>query len=314
MRSLSRSLSGLLVAAWLLLCTTRGSAQDLDPRGYVWSPVNTTIVVGGFAVSHGAVVTDASSPIQDLQASVETPSLGLARTFSLVGRTAQALVALPYSWAQVSGTVTGLDSNVDRSGLSDMRLRVSVLLRGGPAATAAEIGRAPRRTIVGMSLNVVAPTGQYFPDKLINLGTSRWAIRPEIAVSQPVGRRWLMDAYAGVWLFTENNAYYPGTSVRTQEPLTAVQAHVSYNFQPQLWAALDATFYAGGQSSVNGLERDDRVSNARMGATLVFPVGRRNSVKIAGSTGAIVRSGAGFTVVSIGWQRVWFARPPASTR
>lgn len=306
MRSVSQSLSVPAVALCLLLCPTRGSAQDLDPRGYVWVPVNITVLVAGFGFSHGGVVTDASSAIQNLEASVETPSLGLVRSFSLFGRTAQALAALPYSWAHVTGTVTGVDSSLDRSGLSDMRLRVSVLLWGGPAAKAAEIARAPRRTIVGASLNVVAPTGQYYADKLINLGTSRWAFRPELAVSHPFGRRWLMDVYAGVWLFTENGAYYPGTSVRTQEPMTAFQAHLSYNIRPQMWAALDATFYTGGETSVDGIQMNDRHSDSRLGATLVLPVGQRNSIKIAGSTGAVVRVGANFTTLSVGWQRVWY--------
>jgi len=303
-----------LAALGLLLGATRGAAQDLDPRSYVWVPVNATILVAGFAFSHGAVVTDAASPIQDLQASVQMPSLGLARTFPVFGRTAQTLVALPYSWAQASGTVTGESRSVNRSGLADMRVRVSVLLRGAPAATAAEISRAARRTIVGMSLNVVVPTGQYFPDKVINLGASRWAFKPELAVSHPVGRHWLMDVYAGVWLFAKNDTYYPGTSVRTQEPLSAVQAHLSYNIRPLMWAALNATFYTGGQSTVDGVQKDDRVSNFRAGATLVFPVGKRNAFKIAASTGAVVRSGANFDVLSIGWQRAWLPRPPASAQ
>jgi Putative MetA-pathway of phenol degradation len=312
MRRASTYVSASLAALCLALGATRGSAQDLDPRAYIWVPVNATILIAGFSVSHGAVVTDPASPIQDLRASVQTPSLGLARTFPVFGRTAQALVALPYSWAQASGTVTGESRSVDRAGLSDMRVRVSVLLRGGPAATAGEIARASRRAIIGMSVNVVVPTGQYFSDKVINLGTSRWAFKPELAVSYPAGRRWLMDVYAGVWLFTKNDTYYPGTSVRTQKPLSAVQAHLSYNIRPLAWAALDATFYTGGQSTVNGVQNNDRVSNSRVGATIVFPVGQRNAFKIAASTGAVVRSGANFDVLSIGWQRAWLSRPPAS--
>jgi len=313
MRRLSRSLSVRVFALCLLLGTTRGAAQDLDPRGYVWVPVNATILVAGFSGSHGAVVTDAASPVQDLKASVATPSLGLAHTFALFGSTAQVLAAMPYSWAHVSGTVVGVGKAVDRSGFSDMRLRFSVLLRGGPAARAGEIVRAPRRTIVGTSLNLVVPTGEYMPEKLINLGTSRWALRPEIAVSKPVGRRWLMDVYAGVWFFSENDTYFPGTAVRTQKPLMAFQGHLSYNIQPLMWAALDATFYTGGQSSVNGIQMDDRKSNSRVGATVVFPLGQRNSIKLAGSTGAVVRSGASFSTLSLAFQRVWLTRPPPTT-
>jgi len=44
-----------------------------------------------------------------------------------------------------------------------------------------------------------------------------------------VGERWLIDTYAGLWLFTSNHSFYPGTSDHTQEPIGAFQAHVSYS-------------------------------------------------------------------------------------
>jgi hypothetical protein len=312
MRGFSRHLAVALAAACVLLCTTRAAAQDLDPRAYAWVPVNTTILVAGLGLSDGSVVTDVASPIQDLTASVQTPSLGVGRVFALGRGTAQAFAAVPYSWAQVSGLVVGQGQSITRSGLSDMRLRFSWLFRGAPPSNAGTIARAPRRTILGTSLNVVVPTGQYDPAKLINLGTARWAVRPELAISHPVGQRWLVDVYAGLWLFTDNDAFYPGTSVRSQEPLGTLQAHISYSVQPLMWVAFDATFYAGGMTSLDGVQQDDRQSNSRIGATLVFPVGQRNSMKIAVSTGAVVRSGANFNTLSVGWQRVWLARPPAT--
>jgi hypothetical protein len=54
------------------------------------------------------------------------------------------------------------------------------------------------------------------------------------------------------------------------------------------------------------VNKHDRLSNSRVGATLVFPVKKRHAVKVAWSTGAVVRSGADFTAFSIGWQTAWF--------
>ncbi len=155
---------------------------------------------------------------------------------------------------------------------------------------------------MGLSVGLLAPTGQYFPEKLINIGTSRWTFKTELALSQPVGKRWLVDFYSGLVLFTKNDSYYPGNSVRSQKPLGAFQGHVSYNIQPLMWVAFDCTFYTGGNSSIDGVEMDDRQSNSRVGATFVLPVGKRNSIKFAYSRGAIIRSGANFTTVSVGWQ------------
>ena len=299
---------------WLVLSVTPVTGQDLDPRAYARFPVKMRFVIGGFGYSDGGIVTDATSPVQDAHATVESASLGAGTSFGLFGQTAQIFAVLPYSWAQASGLVGGQATSITRAGLSDMRIRLSVLVHGAPALTRAEMAGLPHRTVLGTSLTVVAPTGQNDSTKLVNLGSNRWAFRPELAISQPVGERWLVDAYAGVWLFTANDAYYPGTSVRTQDPMSAVQAHVSYTLKSQAWAAFDATFYTGGRSTVNGVPGADRQSNTRVGATVVFPVGTRHSVKVACSTGAVVRFGANFTTLSVAWQTGWFGSGTAPSR
>lgn len=293
---------------FLLVVAAPLSAQELDPRAYTHVPVNGTFLVWGFALSHGGVLTDPTAPIEDLKATIETPSFGIAQSFNLVGKSAQAFVALPYSWAQVSGIALGEERNVSRSGLSDMRLRVAVLLRGAPALRIEQFAKAQRRTIIGASLTAVAPAGQFSPQHLVNLGTNRWAFKPELAVSKPIGQKWLLDAYGGLWLFTTNPTFFPGTAVREQEPMGTFQGHLSYNFTRQTWVALDATFYVGGRTTISGVPKEDRQANTRVGATFAFPVARRHSVKLAVARGAIVRYGANFTTVSFGWQSAWFPR------
>ena len=147
------------------------SAQDLDPRAYARVPIGSTVVVTGFSFSSGDVLTDPTAAVQIDQADVSTTSLGILRSFPLFGKTAQALAALPYSWADVTGSVGDQPGRVTRSGLSDMRLRLSVLLAGAPAMRVQEFMKSPRRPIVGASLTISAPTGQYYPERLVNLGT-----------------------------------------------------------------------------------------------------------------------------------------------
>jgi hypothetical protein len=295
-------------AVFLFFMFERSQGQDLDPRAYAKVPVNITVVIAGFSYSDGGIVTDATLPLEDLKAKIGAPSLGVVRSFSLLGRTAQVSCALPYAWGEASAKVAGVPQTTTRSGLSDMRLRFSWILLGSPAATLGELSKVPRKTILGTSLSIKAPTGQYFPEKLINIGTSRWAVKPELAISQPVGKRWLIDFYSGIWLFTKNDTFYPGSSVRTQNPLGSFQGHISYNIQPMMWVALDWTFYTGGESSVDGVEMDDHQSNSRIGGTMVLPVGKRHSIKFAYSTGAIIRSGADFNTISVGWQTTFFGK------
>lgn len=297
----------------LSACTFLLQAQDLDPRAYTRVPINGTVLVTGFAYSSGAVVTDPSIAIEDLEASLQIPSLAVARTFGFFGKTSQVLVALPYAWGQASALVNGRPESVTRSGFSDLRLRWSILFKGAPALTVREFAKAPQKTILGASLNVVVPTGQYFNEKLVNLGTNRWAFRPEFAVSHPFGKRWMIDGYVGVWLFTANSSYFPGNVRKIQNPMGTFQAHLSYNVNLRAWVAFDMTYYAGGNSELNGNPINDRQSNSRVGATLVVPTGKMSSLKFAVSTGAIVRAGANFTTFSIGWQQAFYKLKPKAT-
>jgi hypothetical protein len=259
-------------------------------------------IVAGFGYTYGSVVLDPTLPIKDLDAKVETPMLGVGTTFSLFGLTSQAFVTLPYSWAQLSGKVVGEDSSITRSGLGDTRFRLSVLLLGAPATTLQEFAKSSPQTVLGASLTVIAPTGQVLSDKLINLGTNRWSFNPEIGLSYMLTKQWYIDLYTGVWLFTNNNSFYPGNSLRRQDPLIAVQTHISYNFNPIMWAAIDFTYYTGGQSSINDIYNDDRQNNSRIGGTFNFPLSKTSSIKIAYSTGAIIRFGSNFSTISAAWQ------------
>lgn len=297
-----------LISFCLLLSLEKGRAQDLDPRAYVRIPVGVTILGLGFGYAYGGVVTDPTIQIKDVHATIESLSFGAAHTFGLFRKTAQVSATIPYAWAAVSGMVLENAQRITRTGFGDMSLRFSILMLGAPASSPAQLVKSPRRTILGASLSIVAPTGQYLNGKLINLGTNRWSFKPELALSQPIANRWLFDIYAGVWLFTTNYSFYPGSSSRTQDPLGTFQAHISYNITPRLWAALNFTYYTGGESSVDGVGKDDREENSRIGGTVVLPIGKRHTVKIAYSTGAIIRFGANFSTVSIAWQSIFFGK------
>jgi hypothetical protein len=296
----------ILLFSLSLSLPVRLSAQDLDPRAYARVPVDATVLITGFNYSYGSVVLDPTVPIEDLEAKVASPLLGIARTFSLFGLTSQAFVALPFSWAEASGKVLGDDSSLTRSGFGDTRFRVSVLFLGAPAATVEEFAKSEPQTVLGASLSVTAPTGQFFNDKLINLGTNRWSFKPEVGLSYFVNKQWLIDLYAGAWFFMDNSSFYPGNSVRSQDPLITFQTHVSYSFNPLMWAAIDLTYYTGGQSAINDVYKDDRQNNSRIGATFNLPVSRVSSIKLAYSTGAVIRVGGNFSTISVAWQTAFF--------
>ena len=282
------------------------SAQDLDPRAYFWIPKDATTFITGYGFSSGDIVTDAAIPIQDVKANLNAGSVGVAHSFSFFGMTSQVLAVVPYAYAKVSGEVYEQKESIQRNGFLDMRLRWSVLFYGAPALSLQDRMKERQKTVLGASINLVAPTGQYFSEKLINLGTNRWSVRPEIALSQSLGKGWYIDVYSGIWFFSDNKEFYPGESLRTQNPLGTFQAHLSYNINALLWVALDATYYVGGTSFVNKITNDNRQSNSRIGLTAVIPTSKLSALKVSYSTGAVVRIGQDFDTFSVGWSKTWF--------
>jgi hypothetical protein len=185
-------------------------------------------------------------------------------------------------------------------------MRLAVNLYGAPALSAQEFRDYHQDTIVGVSLSVTAPTGRYYSDKLINIGTNRWSFKPEVGVSKALGP-WTLEGALGVTFYTDNDEFFPGNGVRQQDPLYALQAHAIYNFNPRLWGALDWTYYAGGRTSVNGAPNQDFQSNARWGATLAQSLDARNSIKLYLNAGVYARTGTDFTTVGVAWQYRWGA-------
>lgn len=282
-------------------------AQELEPRAYSPNPTGANFALLAYGHSSGGVVFDDALPLSDVTASLNSTTLLYGRTFGLFGRSASAGLALPYVWGSVEGNVADTQRRITRSGLADARFRFGVNLVGGPALAPREFaGRHPTNTL-GMSLLVATPSGQYDPAKLINIGANRWSFKPELGFSHPAGR-FLLEAYGGVWFFTENGDFFGG-SRREQSPIVTLQAHASYTFRPRLWLAGDATFYTGGRTTVNGIAKEDLQKNSRVGLALALPTGRRHSLKLAWATGFTTRLGGDFETLTIAWQVLWLGRP-----
>jgi hypothetical protein len=299
-----------ITLAAVLLCVltaTSTAAQDLEPKAYSASPTDVVFIVAAASRLTGGLVFDPTVPIKDVDGRFGAGVLAGGYTFGLFGKLALVTAAVPFASGEFSGLVNENAQTITRTGFTDTRFKLSVNLVGNPAMRARAFAKAPRKTIVGTSLTVTAPSGEYDGSKLINLGTSRWAFKPEVGVAVPAGH-WDFDAYVGVWLFTANDNFYPGGLMRTQDPVVALQAHASYTFRPRLWVAIDSTWYAGGSAVVEGGEPGTGMNNSRLGATVSLPVGRSQAFKVSYSSGVSVRTGTNFRSLSVGWQWLWITR------
>jgi hypothetical protein len=301
----SRNSSTIAALAIVLLAAAMADAQELEPRAYSPSPVGATFILGGFGKSEGGILFDQSLDIENVQADLWISTVGFGRTFDLLGRQARLLVVFPAAWGAIAGDVQAHPQRRDLAGLVDPRLKFSVGLVGAPALTLAEFARAPKRTTIGASVTVMPPWGQYDSEQLVNLGYNRWAFKPEVGLSHPVGRLTL-EGYAGIWLFTTNKAFFPGGAHKHQDPVVALQGHAAYTLPLRMWLAFDATWFAGGETRVDRVLNPDQQRNIRLGLTYSVPIAGHQSLKFAWSTGATTRRGTDFDSFSVTWQLVTF--------
>jgi hypothetical protein len=276
----------------------------MEPRAYSASPIGTNFLVASYLRTTGSTSVDASLPITDVKGSINTALLGYERTFDLLGRTASLALAMSYFDSGFSGAVQERSTEITRKGIGDARLRFAVNLIGGPALRPIEFALRQPSTALGVSLTMIAPTGDYNPSHLVNIGSNRWAFRPEIGLSQPFGD-WFGELALGSWLFTDNEDFLLRHR-RGQQPLVNIQAHGGYNFRPGLWLAADATHYLGGDAELDGVNKHNFQSVTRYGVTMSVPLAEGWSAKAAVSTWLTGRNGGRYDTITLAVQYHWF--------
>jgi hypothetical protein len=280
-------------------------AQDMEARAYSRAPVGTNFLGALYLHSTGGASFDPDLPLKNARVTIESPVVYYSRTFDLFGHQASAGLVLPYAWADAKAEFLDQPVAGRRSGPGDPRFRVAANLLGGPALEPEEFFKRPPSAFLGTSLTVVAPFGQYYADRLFNIGSNRWAVKPELGLSQPLGP-WSIEASAGAWLFTTNDHFF-GRTRREQDPVLTVQGHVVYTFAPSLWLSADATYYAGGQTTVAGVRNDDRQEATRIGLTMSVPIAGGLSLKLAWADTVATRlPGSGFTTYVAALQFTFF--------
>jgi hypothetical protein len=288
------------------------SAQDLSPRAYVITPVHSNAITITWAFYDGGVNFNGTIPVTNATGTYYVPIFSYYHSLNFFGRSANITASLPYAVGNFHGDLAGQSRSIYRSGLLDSSFRFSVNLIGGPAMPPKEMAKWKQKRLLGLSLKMVAPTGQYSGAKLINWGSNRWAFKPELGYSQRWGH-WLVDGYGGVWFYTTNSAFYAGgpiTKPQDESPVGSVEGHLSYDVKPRLWMSLDVNFWSGGITSLSGIRNlATKQTGSRLGGTASFPITKHQSIKMSYSNGTYIIFGGNYQNVSLAWQYSWVGRP-----
>lgn len=259
------------------------SAQDIEPRRWSHLPIGTSFAGGGYAHTEAGISFDPVLRIENAEVEMDTWAAKYIRTFELFEKSARVDFSQAYHEGRWSGVLNGVSTSIERSGWSDSALRFAINLIGAPPLDGKEYAayraQADVETIVGMGLAVQFPTGEYMDDKLINLGTNRFAFRPQLGVVHTRGK-WSMELTGATWIYTDNNEFFNGSKLE-QDPLYIFQGHLVHTFRPGLWVGASAGYDFGGETTVDGVEKDDQKGNLAWALSLGYPITRQSGVKAA---------------------------------
>ena len=290
--------SVFLLPVHLLVVVLCADAQELEPRSFNNIPIEQTFLSAAVLRSDGDLSPPGSSPLQEAELTIDVLGIGLSRTFALAGDSAKVDLVAGRSCYEGWGILQGEYVEGRRCEYIDPKLKLTWNFYGAPAMKLEEFVGWKQGVVVGASLAVSAPWGDYDSDNLINAGSNRWWVKPSLGMSYRTGS-WQWEINAGSTFFENNDDFYTGTRM-SQDPLYSTSAHLIYNFS-RGWLSLDANYFVGGRTTVEGVRKDDKQSNSRWGLTWTRPVTKKQLIKLNVSTGAVTRIGNDFDSIGLGW-------------
>ena len=258
-------------------------AQEIEPRRWSHLPIGVNFAGVGYSYTEADISFDPVLRIENAKMEMHTYAFKYIRTFELLQKSARIDFIQGVQEGRWTGLVDGVPRSIKRSGLTDSVLRFAVNLYGAPPLEGKEFeayrAKVDVETIIGTAMVVQLPTGDYMDDKLINLGTNRFTFRPQLGVVHNRGK-WSVELTGAAWLYTDNDDFFNGNELE-QDPLYTIQTHLAYTFRPGLWVSAGAGYGYGGESTVNGEEKNDRKENLAWALSIGCPITRQLGFKVA---------------------------------
>ena len=257
-------------------------AQELEPRRWSHLPTGANFAGAGYVYTEADISFDPILRIENAEKELHTWAARYIRTFELFQKSARIGLVQAYQRGRWKGLVDGVPKSVRRGGMSDSVMRFAINLYGAPPLKGEEFAayraKVDVETIIGTALVVQLPTGEYKDGKLINLGTNRYTFRAQLGVVHNRAK-WSVELTGEVYLYTDNNDFLDGSTLET-DPFYTLQTHLVYTFRPGLWAAAGAGYGYGGESTVDGEEKNDRKENIGWTFSFGYPITPQLGVKV----------------------------------
>lgn len=297
-----------LLILWFTVAVLRPpeqlSGQFTDPHTYDNNPVDVNELELGYGYAHSNTSIDTSLVVSGAKLNLNLGTLDYTRYFGFLHRLAWVEAIVPL--AGLDGAITGTNIQGSTTGAGDSGYEVAILLVGGPALTVKQFANYKPTTTLGVSLAVTAPTGQYDPNKLLNLGSDRWSFRPEIGVSHPFGpeQKWQFDAYANLYFYTDNTSYHGLENLR-QQASPGFEGHISHYFGDRVWVSLDTRYSFRGDTFIDGANQNNPQRNFVLGSEVNISLNAQNSVVFEFAKPLVHKNGPSYAGFSVKYDYTW---------
>lgn len=269
----------------LLTCLLTQSvyALDVEPRRWNHTPIDMNFFGLAYVNTDADIEVDPVLELEDVEMDLDIWVARYTHSFESFGKSSRIDITQTYQDGYWDGLLQGEPAQTSRHGLGDTFVRYAISLYGAPPLKADDYVAYRRsqdiETIIGAGLVIRLPTGDYYKDRLINLGQNRFVVRPQLGVQHNRGP-WTFDFSAEVAFYETNNDFFDGNQLR-QDPLYIFLSNVTYNFKPGLWASIGVAYDYGGETEVNGVDKDNNKRDEAWGATIAYPLSRQAGVSLS---------------------------------
>ena len=287
-------------------------AQELEPRALTNLPKGLNFAAVGYAYASGNTLLDPALPLEDFNGSINSVVMAYVKSVNYFGASGKIDVVLPFAGGDFTGVFQEEGFTDSYTGFGDLRVRTTINLTGAPSLEPSEFKKFTQKTVSGLGVQVLIPTGTYKKERLPNLGSNRWSVRVTYGLSTSFNQ-WVVEGYVGAWFFSANNNFL-GDNMLEQKALWILKGNIIRNLGVKgMWLAFSTGYGYGGQSDINNVRRDATISQLRLGLTYALPLSQKNTLKFTIASGIRFQEGSDFDVFGLTYSHKWLDKKRLKT-
>jgi hypothetical protein len=180
-------------------------------------------------------------------------ALRAARFFQIGDTTLAGVAVLPWSDSQTTPAPLASALGAKAQGLSDLRLGLAAWL----------INDKTSANYLGLSGMLIAPTGEYDAQQVLNPGENRWRFVLSAGWQKDITPRFLIELSPEIAFYGDNDSY-AGNRRLEQRSSQALTGYLRWRVTPAWHVHVGGQLNRGGETRINGVDQRNPANNERV--------------------------------------------------